>query len=154
MSEELDRINAAPDSRAKRRRGLAPKIRALKAKYPEMSSSQIAEKVGCRANNVRAVLSSYLAGTSEEALREYQENRGDILDAVQHRALLNITPEKLAKASPAELMTVFGISYDKARLERGQATGINVSVLLDVAQAIRERRSGVIREEKANVIDG
>ena len=136
------------------RKGVAPAIRALKDKYPEMTQSAIARKVGCTPGNVQQVLSAYLSGTSPEALKEYQENRGDILDAVQHRALLNITPEKLAKASPAELMTVFGISYDKARLERGQATGINVSVLLDVAQAIRDEQRGVKREQKTNVIEG
>jgi hypothetical protein len=157
MSEELDRINAAPDARRKvnnRSKRVAPAIRALKDKYPAMPVSVIAAKVGCTPQNVRGVLSSYLAGTSEEALREYQDNRGDILDAVQHRALLSITQAKLDKSSPAELMTVFGISYDKARLERGQATGINVSVLLDVAEAIREKQRGTAREQNANVIEG
>jgi len=135
------------------KRGLAPKIRALKDKYPDMPVSVIADKVGCTPQNVRGVLSSYLAGTSEEALREYQANRSDILDAMQHRALLSITQAKLDKSSPVELMTVFGISYDKARLERGQATGINVNVLMDVAQAIRDKQRGAYREQKANVID-
>jgi hypothetical protein len=135
------------------KRGLAPKIRALHEKYPEMSQSAIARKVGCTPANVRGVLSAYLSGTSDEALRGYQANRSDILDAIQHRALLHITEAKLDKSSPAELMTVFGISYDKARLERGQATGINVTVLMDVAQAIRDKQRGVAREQKANVID-
>lgn len=135
------------------RKGVAPRIRQLKDKYPDLSNGQIAKRVGCTPQNVSGVLSSYLGDATEEDLRGYQTNRGDILDAIQRRALLSITQAKLDKSSPAELMTVFGISYDKARLERGQATGINVSVLLDVAQAIRDKQRGATREQNANVID-
>jgi hypothetical protein len=137
-----------------RAKGVAPAIRKLHEKYPEMPKSVIAKRVGCSTENVRSVLATYLGDVSEDSLREYQANRGDVFDALGHRALLHITEAKLTNAKPMELTTMAAILYDKARLERGQATGINVSVLLDVAQAIRERRSGVIREEKANVIDG
>lgn len=143
MSDTLTAILNAPDAIKPvqgRRKGTAPAIRRLKEKYPEMSERAIALRVGCSPSNVHTVLSAYLGDTSVEDLRGYQENRADIFDAIGSRALASITPEKLAKASPAELTTVMGILYDKSRLERGQATGINVSVLMDVAQAIRERR--------------
>ena len=39
-----------------------------------------------------------------------------------------------------EAVTAAAILEDKARLVRGQATGINVSVLLDVAESIRAMR--------------
>jgi len=136
------------------RKGVAPRIRHLKDKYPDLSNGQIAKRVGCTPQNVSGVLSSYLGEATEEDLRGYQTNRGDIFDAIGRRALLSITQAKLDKSSPAELTTVMGILYDKARLERGQATGINVSVLLDVAEAIRERQRGVKREQNANVIEG
>ena len=39
-----------------------------------------------------------------------------------------------------EIITGAAILEDKARLIRGLATGINVNVLLDVAEAIRQKR--------------
>lgn len=142
MSEALEAIRSAPNaprSISGKRKGTAPAIRKLREKYPEMSESAIARRVGCHPSNVGRILKAYLGDTTAEQLRGYQENRGDIFDAIGSRALLHITDEKLAKASPAELTTVMGILYDKARLERGQATGINVSVLMDVVEAMRLR---------------
>lgn len=144
MSEILTAIENASDAPKQvsgKRKGTAPAIRKLKEKFPEMSNAAIARRVGCHPSNVDAILRRYLGDTTHEELRGYQENRGDIFDAVGNRALLHITDAKLAKASPAELTTVMGILYDKARLERGQATGINVTVLMDVVDAIRNRPS-------------
>lgn len=158
MSEILTRIEQAPNAPSKvsgRRTGKAPAIRKLKEKYPEMSNAAIARKVGCHPSNVDAILRRYLGDTTAEELRGYQENRGDIFDAVGNRALLHITDAKLAKASPAELTTVMGILYDKARLERGQATGINVTVLMDVVDAIRSRPAQVADSTLASkVVEG
>jgi hypothetical protein len=36
-------------------------------------------------------------------------------------------------------MTVAGIAFDKGQLVRGQATSINVTALLDVAELIRRQ---------------
>ena len=38
-------------------------------------------------------------------------------------------------------MMVAGTAFDKSQLVRGQATQVNVTVLLDAVQAIREMRS-------------
>ena len=135
------------------KRGLAPKIRAIKDKYPHLSNGAIARKVDCSPQNVSAVLAAYREGITDAELQAYQSNRGDIMDAIGARALLHITNDKLAKASPAELTTVMGILYDKSRLERGQATGINVNVLMDVAQAIRDRQRNVPNTNKMLAID-
>ena len=58
---------------------------------------------------------------------------------MQHRLLLSVTDKKINKTSAVQAITGVAILEDKIRLARGQATGINVSVLLDVAAAIRER---------------
>ena len=51
----------------------------------------------------------------------------------------SLTRDKIEKTKPMEAITGAAILIDKARLVRGQATGINVNVLLDVAEAIRSR---------------
>lgn len=122
------------------RTGVAPKIRILKDKFPEMSEAKIAKRVGCSPSNVHRVLSTYLSDLSEDELRNYQENKGDTFDSVVARSILSITPEKLANSSAVQLATVAGIAFDKSQLAHGLATGINVTVLMDVVEAIRERR--------------
>lgn len=122
------------------RKGLAPKIRKLKLKHPELTDSDIARTVGCRPSNVSYVLKKFLGNNSEEDLRQYQENQADIFESVAHRLLTSVTQDKIDKTKPMEAITGAAILIDKARLVRGQATGINVSVLIDVAEAIRMRR--------------
>ncbi len=123
-----------------RKRGLAPLIRSTKVRYPELSEAQIAKRVGCSPSNVHQVLSVFLRGHSEGELRDFQANKADIYDAVQMRALASVTQDKLRKSSAGSLVTVAAILEDKARLIRGQATGIHVSALIDVLDAIRQLR--------------
>jgi len=121
------------------KRGLAPAIRKLSLDYPEMTPSDIARTVGCTRQNVSCVLDTFLAGTSPETLRDFQDNKADVYDALQHRLLSSLTQEKIDKSKPMEIITGAAILEDKARLVRGQATGINVSVLLDVVEALKNR---------------
>jgi hypothetical protein len=74
---------------------------------------------------------------TEAELHDFQANKADIYDAVQMRALASVTQAKLQKSSAPALVTAAAILEDKARLVRGQATGINVQVLLDIAEMIR-----------------
>ena len=120
------------------KKGTAPTIRKLKMRYPEMSHAQIAKRVGCRPNNVSAVLRKFLGKRTVEDLRDFQSNQADILDTLKANLLESITPSKIAKASALQIATAYGIMYDKAALLRGQATGINVVALLDVVKAIKE----------------
>ena len=117
----------------------AEHIRLLHDQYPAMPHSVIADKVGCDQANVHQVIKRYAKRTSLEKLREFQANRADIFDAVSSDALLSITDTHLSNASALQLMTISAIAYDKARLERGQATSINVSALVDVATLLRQR---------------
>ena len=120
--------------------GKAAAIRVLHDRYPEMSQAAIARKVGCTDRNVSVVLKNYLRDTSPEELSQFQDSKADIYDAIQNRILASITPEKIEKAKLVESITSAAILEDKARLVRGQATGINVSVLMDVVEAIRARQ--------------
>lgn len=125
-----------------RNTGAAPKIRKMKLRYPELSEVQIAKRVGCDPANVHRVLKRFLGKKqSQDDLRQFQADKADVFDALQHRALMSVTDAKLAKTGVRDLAVAAGIWEDKARIVRGQATQINVNVLLDAVQAIRDMRS-------------
>ena len=117
--------------------GKAPAIRALKTRYPEMTMSEIGRRVGCTQHNVSVVLSRFLGDTGEDDLRDYQENQADVFDSLAHRLLSSLTEDKINKTKVMEAVTAAAILTDKARLVRGQATGINVSVMHQLIEEIR-----------------
>ena len=123
--------------------GVAPLIRRMAMDYPELGTRQIAQRVGCNPANVHRVLKRFLRDTDTvESLREYQENKADVFDSLQMRMVASITQDRIEKAPLLPLVTAAAILEDKARTIRGQATGISVNVLMDVAQAIRNQDRG------------
>ena len=124
--------------------GVAPDIRKLSLKYPELTDSEIARKVGCSAQNVSQVLKTFLGGKTQDELTDYQENQANVFDSLALRLLESVTQDKLDKTKPMEAITGAAILIDKARLVRGQATGINVTVLMDVVEAIKARQSNTL----------
>ena len=122
-------------------KGCAPQIRALKMKYPELGPTAIARTVGCTPDNVSQVLRRSLGNYRPADLKEYQAYQADIIDSVAMRSIASITDAKLDKSPAVALGTLAAIMIDKSRLIKGQATGINVTVLMDVAEAIRARRA-------------
>jgi hypothetical protein len=122
--------------------GAARRIRKMKLDYPELSEGQIAKVVGCNPANVHRVLKRFLGKKqTQDDLRQFQEDKANIYDALQHQALMSVTAAKLSKTPVRDLAVAAGIWEDKARLIRGQATQINVTVLLDAVQAIKDMRS-------------
>ena len=61
-------------------------------------------------------------GVIAPTIGEFREQRADTFARLQQILLQHITPAKLKGASLAQIGTLFGIMYDKERLERGQAT--------------------------------
>jgi hypothetical protein len=120
--------------------GKAPLIRKMKLKYPELNSREIARRVGCSAQNVDQVLARFLDGHSQDEIREFSEKKAEIYDALQMRLLESITKENIEKTRVYPRVVAAGILEDKARTIRGQATGINVSVLVDLVEAIKANR--------------
>jgi hypothetical protein len=120
--------------------GAAAAIRKLSLRHPELTHSEIARTVGCSATNVTGVLETFLGTYSRESLQDFQENKAEVYDALQRRVLGSITDAKIEKAGLTESVTAAAILEDKARLVRGQATGINVNVLMDVVAAIKARQ--------------
>jgi hypothetical protein len=121
--------------------GAAQEIRSLKLDYPELTNAQIARKVGCTPQNVDGVLATFLGGNTPDELQDFQENKASVLEAISMRILQSITQSKLTKASAYQLTGMYGIIHDKVQVLRGQATGINVTVLMDVVEAIKARQS-------------
>lgn len=119
-------------------------------RHPELSHSQIARRVGCSPSNVTCVLKTFLGKNSDAQLADFQDNKADIYDAIQHRVLASITDKKLGKTGVRDAVVAAGILEDKARLVRGQATGINVTVLMDVVEAIRSRQSSTSSQPTIN----
>jgi hypothetical protein len=118
--------------------GAGERAIALKLEYPELTPSQIAKAVGCNPSNVHRVLARFKARLDD--LQDYKEHKGDIWDSVAMRAVMSIDDSKLSKSSAAQLMMVAGTAFDKSQLVRGLATQVNVSVLLDLRDAIRDMR--------------
>lgn len=121
-----------------RHTGKAPLIRKLKIRHPELSEAEIAKVANCDPANVHRVLSRFRTTYSQSELADFQESKAEIYDAMQLRALGSITDESLQNASVRDLAVAAGIWEDKARVIRGQATSINVSVLLDAVHAAKE----------------
>ena len=119
----------------------AAMIRKLSIKYPELGHYDIARKVGCDPANVTRVLQRFSGKNAISDLQDFQANRADAYDALQHRALASITDEGLANSSPLQLVTVAAILEDKRRLTMGQPTSIHVTALVDLVQVLRERRN-------------
>jgi hypothetical protein len=61
-------------------------------------------------------------GVIAPTVGEFREQRADTFARLQQILLQHITPAKLKNASLAQIGTLFGIMYDKERLEKGQAT--------------------------------
>ena len=114
-------------------------VRKLKARYPELTTGEIAKRAGVSWNSAKDVLDRFLDNHSRDDLAQFQQSKAEIYDALQHRILDCVTRGKLAKTSAPALVTAAAILEDKARLVRGQATSINVNAIMDLAKLIRER---------------
>ena len=123
-----------------RNTGAAARIRREKMRYPELSEGQIAKRVGTDPANVHRVLKRFLGKHSESDLADFQQAKADVYDRIQLRTLMSIDDATISKAPLMSRVTSAAILEDKARLIRGQATAINVTVLLDAVEAIRAMR--------------
>ena len=119
--------------------GKAEHIRLLHDRFPNLSPTAIANKVGCAESNVRQVLQRYVRDCSLEELRDFQANEADIVDAVRAKALSSLTKDHWDKSSALQIVTAAGILFDKSRLLKGQPTSIHANLLVDVLEHLKER---------------
>lgn len=70
-----------------------------------------------------------------------REELASMFDHVAHRVVSSVTPEDVTKATLQQKMVSAGIAVDKAAALRGEIpVTVNVSVLLDLRDAIRDMR--------------
>jgi len=92
----------------------------LEYKARGLDSVEIAKLLGCDKSNIIKRLQHH--NDKIASLPDYKKHKADVLALKQREILNNITPDKLNDASGLQLTTMFGILYDKERLERGQST--------------------------------
>ncbi len=98
------------------------------------SQTKIAKAVGRSRNAVKRYL-----GT-EEASAIVRDERAELVEIYREKArdcVVAITDDKIARSSALQLATSSGILIDKSLLLSGHPTAINVSVLVDLLDAIR-----------------
>jgi hypothetical protein len=110
----------------------AEKILALQTEQPKATERAIAAQADVSASYVHEVLERY--GLTKNLVRDYKNNRADILTGLQHRIIKSITEQDIQKAPLAARMMAIGISYDKERLERGQSTNNIIQLHGDIAK--------------------
>lgn len=85
-------------------------------------NADIARIQGCDRSNISRVLQRY--GINQAKLKDYKNNRADVLAGIQERLLVSITSKDISKTPAIQRITGAAILYDKERLERNQATEI------------------------------
>ena len=127
MSDQTDtsRITDSPDTSNKN----IPIEIILDYHAKGLNHAEIARLVDCDRSNVSRRIQATIEDL--EALPKYKENRADVMALKGRQALQSITQKKLQKTTPAQAATVFGILYDKERLERDQATA-NVNIMASI----------------------
>lgn len=134
-------VDLQPVNVSGRHRNMAAAIRKFKAKYPELAPVEIARMLGCSRQNVSDVLRRFLDGHTLEEIKTFGEQKAEIYDALQLRIVESIDKEDIKKSQLYPRVIAAGILEDKARTIRGQATGINVAVLVDLVEAIKAKRN-------------
>ena len=133
----IDPVDLIPGLTAAKNTHFATLVK-LKEKYPNISAKNLGKLVGISKQAVCQMFARHgvdFRTGQVTALEEYKVNRGDILAVKQIECLNAIDHNKLKKASARDLATVYGIMYDKERLERGQST-VNLAAVF--AKAMEE----------------
>ena len=105
----------------------------LKDRYHHKLSYQaIADKYGVTQQAVHQRLQSFAAQLGDpDELASFRDMEADIQSAIKRRFSSKLLEVDLDKTSPKDLAMVYGITYDKNRLQTGQSTS-NQSVFFAV----------------------
>jgi len=105
----------------------------LKDRYHhKMSMTQIAAKYGVTKQAVQQKLQTFTDQLGDpEELSGFKDVEAEIQAAIKRRFSSELLSVKLDKCSPKDLAMVYGITYDKNRLQTGQSTS-NQSVFFAV----------------------
>mgnify|MGYP001565151747 FL=1 len=81
-----------------------------------------------------------------EDVERWKTHRADIMSAKQRELLSHITPDRIKKMNPRDMVVSFGILYDKERLERGLSTdNVDVHVLETSHNDLSAQRDAILQ---------
>lgn len=98
-------------------------IRKQVAKNPLLSQADLARINNTTRQSINQLLIRH--GVDIDTLQSYKESRADIFAGKQEMVLRNIDEaavKKMLDKAPMAAVNLYGVLYDKERLERGQST--------------------------------
>jgi hypothetical protein len=129
------------------------KIIEIKEAHPELSTVQIGKLTDCTHANVIRVLQNY--GIIQQDVKDYKENRADVLAGLQHRLISSVTDQDIKKTPVGSRILAVAQLYDKERLERGQSTNnisyMDVSKRLETLKAERDKIKQAIAADSRSI---
>jgi hypothetical protein len=102
-------------------------------------------RIALRLHRSRHTIKKYLESPDVKA--EVRDEKAELAELCKEKAraiIVSIDDADIAKANLLQKATASAILLDKSLLLAGEAIGINVTVLLDAVQAIREKRDGQV----------
>jgi len=125
MSKDVTTVDET--EQIQRRSNVVDIDRALRLRSVNgLSYAEIGEILGVSRQAVQKRVKPLL-GDSSNDVHAFKKYKSDIVHAKQLEVMKALTPAKLKEASAFQLTGMFGILYDKARLEDGESTA-NVDV--------------------------
>lgn len=130
----------------------AEDIITLKLANPNLSLSQAAKILGCAKPTIVQHLHRVDTSWTElvPGLERYKARRADLLAHKGKTLLSGLTTDKQKDMSGLQLVTAFGILYDKERLERGQSTA-NIAYN-DLTKSLAEIEAEIARLEGGGAV--
>lgn len=116
-----------------------PIEKIIKYRKQGLSINEIGDLVGISKQAVYQRLQPYLHEL--DTLEDYKTHRADIIALKGKEILKHLDSNRLEKASAYQLAGMYGILYDKERLERGESTQNVASVHGDI-ESIRALKLG------------
>jgi transposase len=94
--------------------------KAIELRFKGLTFTEIAKQFDVTKQSVREVIRRYLP--VDISVDWFRKNKSAMLHAKQAQILSSLSPEEIKEASAYQKVGMFGILYDKARLEDGQST--------------------------------
>ena len=120
MAETQENIQNLPSLEVNRIKENIPLSRIIELRNKSLSYSEIGAILGCSEANLCQRLRPFRH--SIDNLKSIKDNRADTLTVISDTLLTSLSEDEIKKASAYQRVGMFGVLYDKERLERGQST--------------------------------
>ena len=97
-----------------------PIARIIELRNKKLTYEEIATLLNCSTQNIHQRLQPF--AKSIDSLPSIKENRADVLAIYNDMILNSLNPDEIKKAPARDKVWMYGVLYDKERLERGQTT--------------------------------